>query len=88
MTIDETHPGIADTLNLARAVQELEAACDIDKRPQYRYTGRTTNWGDDLSEENKRALDDAELVVLLDRDSNPHSTLLRDGFGTLREKKL
>ncbi len=88
MILDETHPGVAETLDVARAMQLMEASSGIDDREQYRYTGRTTNWGDDLSAENKQALNDAEIVVLLDRDGKPYSTLLRDGFGTLREKRL
>lgn len=51
----------------------------------YFDNGRTVEWGADLSEETKAALAAGEVFTLLDTEGTPHSRLLHDSYGTLRE---
>ena len=48
--------------------------------------GRTVLWGKHLSRGTIAALDAGEIFTLLDQKGKPCSTILKDSFGTLRER--
>ena len=48
----------------------------------------TTKWGEDLGEEQKKALESGQSVLLLNPQGEPHSVLIKDYYGTIRERKI
>ncbi len=51
-------------------------------------TGKTLEWGKDISEENMNLLKQGEVFTLLDEDGEPYCLILKDSFGTIREKRI
>lgn len=54
----------------------------------YRDEGRTLSWGEDIGPERMKAMEGREIFTLLGPDGKPHSKILRDFFGTIREKRI
>lgn len=70
----------------ARLIQFVERSVMGCTRPDYTDKGRTVEWGKDLSPETMKALrEDAEIFTLM-KDGKPHSWLLMDYYGTIRQK--
>ena len=51
----------------------------------YSDNGKTLDWGKDISEENMELLNDGEIFTLLKYDGEPHSLILKDSYGVIRE---
>lgn len=63
---------------------------DIEQMLLQGYTdkGRTTSWREDLGPVRMQAMADREIFTLLGPDGKPYAKLLRDSYGTIREKRL
>jgi hypothetical protein len=49
---------------------------------------RELKWGENIPPEIMTALRNGETALLKDADGNPHSVVLMDYFGTIREKQF
>ena len=45
-------------------------------------------WGKDIPPETMQALRDGETATLNDAEGKPHSTILMDHYGTIRERQI
>ncbi len=54
--------------------------------PFYTRCGRTANWGADLTPDEMQALREGEILILLGEEGRPHSELLMDNYGLIRER--
>ena len=64
------------------------STCGREPRDRYHWDGGTLEWGQNIPAEKLRALDAGELFVLMDQTGQPHSLIMRDLFGTIREKRI
>jgi hypothetical protein len=55
---------------------------------EYHDHGRVLQWGQDLTGEQKAALRGGEVFTLLNESGEPHSIVLMDSYGTIREKRV
>ncbi len=53
---------------------------------EYFFKGKTLRWGKDLSLGQMKALRKGEVFILLGKDGKPHSRVLMDSYGTIRER--
>lgn len=54
----------------------------------YHNLSRTLQWGKNLTNEERDALRDGEIFMLLDERGNPHSHIIMDSYGQIREGKI
>jgi hypothetical protein len=58
-------------------------------RPKkYVDRGRTLRWEQSLSEATMAAMDAGEVFTLMGADGKPYSLVLKDSYGTIREKQV
>lgn len=54
----------------------------------YEDNGRTLEWGKNLTTDQKEAMRAHEIFTLLDKEGKPHSKVLMDFYGAIREKPI
>ena len=55
------------------------------KPKTYHDDGRTLKWEDSLTPEQEQAMQGGEVFTLLDAEGTPHSIVLKDSYGQIRE---
>ena len=58
---------------------------DEHRPKKYFSTGRTLDWGKDLTEEQMESLRKGEIFILLEEDGTRHSEVLMDSYNEIRE---
>ena len=54
----------------------------------YFFNKRTLEWEKDLTIEQMEALKKGEVFHLLDKEGNPHSTILMDSYNQIRQRSI
>jgi hypothetical protein len=81
---------IKEELEMINLIQKVEKLAGIlPNRPDYHYDGKKLKWGEDIPLEIfESMLINSEMVMLMDAEGNDYCTLIRDGYGKLRQKKV
>lgn len=55
---------------------------------EYFDNGRTLNWAENIPQDYMEGMNNGEVFTLLDIEGNPYSQVLKDSYGTIRERRF